>query len=268
MAVEYGKTLIVGHRGEPFIAPENTMASFNLAWKLGDAAVETDIHLTSDGKVVICHDADTFRTSGNKQKVVMKDATLADIQKVDVGSFKDPKYAGEICPTLEDLYASVPGPGHMVYTEIKSGIDVVPAFVDIVKHSKLTPDQIIVISFHADALEASKKALPNYKHYLLMSVKKGKNADPAEFDKFISQAKDIHADGLDIGTSPRLNKAECKKILDAGLELHLWTNAKIDLANSSVDDPKVARQYIDWGAQSITTNRSHWLKEQLTNMDK
>lgn len=264
---ETGKVLIVGHRGEPYIAPENTMASFNLAWKLGDPAVETDIHLTQDGKVVICHDADTYRTSGNKEKVVMKTSTLADIQKVDVGSFKGPKYAGQTCPTLEDLYASVPGPGHIVYTEIKSGIDVVPAFVEIVKHSKLTPDQIVVISFHPDALEASKKALPEYKHYLLANYKKNKKtgqyAKSPNVDDWIAQAKEIHADGLDLGTSPLFNQAACKKALDAGLELHVWTTSPINLANDSVDDPAVSRQYIDWGVQSITTNRSHWLSEQL-----
>ena len=56
----------------------------------------------------------------------------------------------------------------------------------------------------------------------------------------------------------RIQEANEEKILDAGLELHIWT----------VDEPEVAKRYIDWGAKSITTNRSHWLKEQLTSMDK
>ena len=79
---EYGKAVLAGHRGESALAPENTMASFELAWKNGVKIVETDIHLTRDGQVVICHDADTYRTSGNKTKVVIKDATLEEIQKV------------------------------------------------------------------------------------------------------------------------------------------------------------------------------------------
>ena len=62
---EYSKAALAGHRGESDLAPENTMASFALAWKNGVKIVETDIHLTKDGQVVICHDADTFRTSGN-----------------------------------------------------------------------------------------------------------------------------------------------------------------------------------------------------------
>src|ERR1051325_5880469 len=85
VAGEYAKTPLAAHRGESYIAPENTMASFELAWKSGDTIVETDIHLTKDGQVVICHDADTFRTSGNQTKVVIKDSALEEIRKVDVG---------------------------------------------------------------------------------------------------------------------------------------------------------------------------------------
>ena len=85
MAVDYGKVKLACHRGENTIAPENTMAAYNLAWSMGDQYTETDIQLTKDGKVVICHDPDTFRTSGNKTKVVIKDATLDEIRKVDVG---------------------------------------------------------------------------------------------------------------------------------------------------------------------------------------
>src|SRR3954463_12154728 len=52
---------IVAHRGESYDAPENTMASFNLAWERGDSTVETDVHLTKDGKLIISHDPHTLR---------------------------------------------------------------------------------------------------------------------------------------------------------------------------------------------------------------
>jgi glycerophosphoryl diester phosphodiesterase len=261
MATEYGKTLIVGHRGEPFIAPENTMASFNLAFKNHDAAVETDIHLTKDDKIVLCHDPDVYRTSGNKVHLKLKDATLAEIQKVDVGSFKGPEWAGQPCPSLDQLFEALPS-GTMCYVEIKSGLDVVPAFVDFLKKSGKGPEQIVVISFKDDALEASKKALPGYKHYFLANYKKNKKTGKYQahpnVDDFIATAKRINADGLDLQAADPLDEAACKKIIDAGLELHIWT----------VDEPEVAKRYIDWGAKSITTNRSHWLKGQLTAMDK
>lgn len=261
-AAEYGKETLACHRGENTIAPENTMAAYNLAWQRGDPYCETDIQLTKDGKVVICHDADTYRTSGKTKRVVIKDATLAEVQAVDVGSFKGAKYKGEKCPTLDDLYASIPDARHGVYTEIKSGIDVVPAFVQIVRRRQLTPQQVIVISFHSDALAASKKALPEFKHYLLANYQKDKQ-HPGHYlahpnvDDWIAQARRIHADGLDLQAAPPLDEAACRKIADAGLELHIWT----------VDDAPTARRYIDWGAKSITTNRAHDLREELSQYD-
>lgn len=258
--------LVAAHRGEETLAPENTMASFELAWKQGDPAIELDIHLTKDGQVVVCHDADTFRTSGNKEKVVLKDATLADIQKVDVGSFKGPQFAGQHCPTLKQVYDAMP-PGTKCYTEIKSGIDVVPAFVDLYKASGKTPDQIIVISFHADALAASKKALPQLKHYLLASYKQDKATkewpDHPGVEDWIAEAKKANADGLDLGANAGLTEARCKQVIDAGLELHVWTNSPLNKANTSVDDPKVAAQYVAWGAKSVTTNRAALIRESL-----
>src|SRR5712671_1680892 len=119
VGAEYGKAVLAGHRGESDLAPENTMASFELAWKKGVSIVETDIHLTKDGQVVICHDADTFRTSGNKTKVVIKDSTLEDVQQVDVGAWKGPQFAGQKCPTLKELYDAMPE-GTACFTEIKS----------------------------------------------------------------------------------------------------------------------------------------------------
>ena len=45
--------LIIAHRGESNLAPENTLAAINLAWKNGIAAVEIDVRLTRDKKIVV-----------------------------------------------------------------------------------------------------------------------------------------------------------------------------------------------------------------------
>jgi glycerophosphoryl diester phosphodiesterase len=253
--VEYSKARLAGHRGESELAPENTMASFAQAWKNAETIVETDIQLTKDGQVVICHDADTFRTSGKKTKLVIKDSTLEDIRKVDVGAWKGPQWAGQVCPTLKELYDAMPA-GTACYTEIKSGIDVVPAFLEIVKESGKGPEQIVVISFHADALAASKKALPGYKHYLLANHKKDKQGNyltKPNVEEWIETAKRIGADGLDLQVTELLDRAACEKIRAAGLELHVWT----------VDDAAVAKKYLDWGAQSVTTNRPSAMRREL-----
>ena len=96
----------IAHRGESYIAPENTMTSFNLGWKSGDDADETDIQLTKDGHVIICHDPDTKRTTN--KKMVIKDSNFDDLRNLDAGSWKDPKYAGEKLPTLAEALTSIP----------------------------------------------------------------------------------------------------------------------------------------------------------------
>ena len=63
MAARLAAFDIVAHRGASHDAPENTVASARLAWKQGADAVETDIHLTRDGKVIVSHDKTTRRTT-------------------------------------------------------------------------------------------------------------------------------------------------------------------------------------------------------------
>ncbi len=45
-----------GHRGARGLRPENTLPSFEAALDAGASSVETDLHLTADGVVVLCHD--------------------------------------------------------------------------------------------------------------------------------------------------------------------------------------------------------------------
>src|SRR5580765_8096399 len=107
---------VIAHRGESHDAPENTLASFGLAWERGDDTVETDIHLTSDGQLIISHDFDTKRITG--QMLVIKDEPLAKLKTLDAGSWKDPKWAGEKYPTLDEVLKQMP-PGKRIFVEIK-----------------------------------------------------------------------------------------------------------------------------------------------------
>ena len=61
---------IIAHRGASYDAPENNLASFRLGYEHKADADEMDIHLTSDGKIVVIHDFNTRRTSGMTNKVV------------------------------------------------------------------------------------------------------------------------------------------------------------------------------------------------------
>src|SRR5215216_5979497 len=109
---------VVAHRGASFDAPENTMAATNLAWKQKADAVETDIFLSKDGKLVVSHDKNGKRTAGRDVNYV--EITQAESRTLDAGSWKDPKFKGEKVPLLEEQIASIP-PGKRMLVEIKIG---------------------------------------------------------------------------------------------------------------------------------------------------
>jgi glycerophosphoryl diester phosphodiesterase len=94
------KIAVIGHRGASEAAPENTLASFALAAKVKADWAELDVQLSKDGEVIVCHDSKVDRTSNGKGAI--KDLTLAELKKLDAGTWKDPKYSGERFPTLRE----------------------------------------------------------------------------------------------------------------------------------------------------------------------
>jgi glycerophosphoryl diester phosphodiesterase len=97
---------IIAHRGASGYAPENTLASINLAIEMGCDAIEFDVQLTSDEQLVVCHDFTVDRTTNGLGEI--KNLTLVDIKKLDAGSWFSEKFAGEQIPTLEEVLNLVP----------------------------------------------------------------------------------------------------------------------------------------------------------------
>lgn len=91
---------VVGHRGLIFQAPENTLAGFEACMNLR-LGLELDIQRTKDGVLVLMHDSEVNRTTNGKGKV--SEITLAELQKLDAGSWFDIRFKGEKVPTLEEF---------------------------------------------------------------------------------------------------------------------------------------------------------------------
>lgn len=92
---------IVGHRGAPLLAPENTLASFSRAIALGVRKIELDVHLTSDAQVVVHHYGELGVTDNGKGLIF--DKPLAYIQSLDAGSWFSKKFCGERIPLLDEV---------------------------------------------------------------------------------------------------------------------------------------------------------------------
>src|SRR6266850_7844739 len=93
--------LIIAHRGASGDAPENTMAAFRLAMDSGADMIELDLHLSKDSALVVCHDSKLNRTARIKKTI--KQLTLKELKKLDVGSWFHPRFSGETIPTLEEV---------------------------------------------------------------------------------------------------------------------------------------------------------------------
>ncbi len=98
---------VFAHRGASAYAPENTLAAFQLAVEHGADAIEFDVKLTADGQVVAHHDPTLQRTTDGQGKV--GDYSLAELKKLDAGSWFGEQFRNERIPTLAEIFETVGG---------------------------------------------------------------------------------------------------------------------------------------------------------------
>ena len=97
---------LCAHRGAMVTHPENTLAAFEEAIRLGAQMIELDVRLTKDQELVILHDATVDRTTNGSGSI--GDLTLAKVKNLDAGSWKSPKFKDEKIPTLAEALAVMP----------------------------------------------------------------------------------------------------------------------------------------------------------------
>jgi glycerophosphoryl diester phosphodiesterase len=92
---------IIAHRGVVLAAPENTVPAIEQAIALGSRAAEIDLRYTADGEVVLLHDETLDRTTNGRGRIAEK--TLAEVKKLDAGSWFDSKFSGTHVPTFREV---------------------------------------------------------------------------------------------------------------------------------------------------------------------
>ncbi len=239
-----GPLKVIAHRGASHLAPENTLASVELAWRLGADAVEVDVRLTRDGRIVAIHDETTDRTAGTHLEVAA--AHSSQLRRLDVGRHKHPKFAGERIPYLEEVLQTVP-PGRQLFVEIKCGPEILPPLVQTIASSGKRP-QVVTIGFDLVTVRAAKAALPDVPAYWLCDKRVLVSYDRSLAEK----AKAGGVDGLDVHWSG-LTRRFIRAVKAAGLQLYIWT----------VDDPVQALRLKALGADGVTTNRPGRLRRRI-----
>lgn len=241
---------IIAHRGYSAVAPENTVAAFKLAWEKGSDACELDLYLSGDNQIVLLHDADTKRTTGVEGKVTTK--SLAELKKLDAGSWKGEQWKGEPIPSLAEALATLPVGKQRFFLEIKDSARVVPVLARELDGWKARADQLCLIAFDRKVAQEAKKTMPWIDVYRLSSGET-KEKTPVDLTQLILDTKADGLDGLDLGLKFNWTPALVEQVRTAGLKLYAWT----------INTPEDARRLAALGLDGITTDDPVMLRESL-----
>ncbi|MEN6385628.1 MAG: glycerophosphodiester phosphodiesterase family protein [Phycisphaerales bacterium] len=222
------KAKIAAHRGFSSIAPENTLAAFNLARGYADM-VELDVHSSADGVLVVMHDANVVRTTDGTGYIY--NFTLAELKQLDAGSSKSAAFAGERIPTLEESINAIL-PDMTPVIEQKGGT--AQQYLDLLDAMGVR-DKVIVISFTESFLLALHAIAPDIELGFLKS-------SALDDSKLVSLA----VNGISIADISRKGTTQdnVNKIHSVGLKAWAWT----------VDGTADVQAEIGKGVMGITSN--------------
>ena len=234
---------IVAHRGASAYAPENTLNAFQLAWQLGADAIEGDFRITADGQIVCIHDASTQRLA--RENLPIETTNYTRLREVNIGhSFQADAAAAHI-PLLSEVMNTVPI-GKKLFIELKSGPRIVTPLIEALNASDLAVEQLILITFNADVLEAIQQSAPHFATGLIVKFHTTLNGRLVpNLETTLAKAKKLGCDHLHVGAEPWLPQDLGEQTNAHGLQLHTWT----------VDSSELCDAMRQLGVQSITTNK-------------
>jgi glycerophosphoryl diester phosphodiesterase len=157
------RPLVYAHRGGAALRPENTLAAFDHGLSLGADGLELDVHLSSDGVVVVHHDATLERTTNGRGRIAS--CTASDLAALDAGCrFQDAdgrcsfQGQGIAIPTLRDVLGRYPGIPLII--ELKSrGALLAERAIDEVRAAGAI-ERVALGSFSSSALRAARAYEP------------------------------------------------------------------------------------------------------------
>lgn len=232
--------LLVGHRGAALRAPENTLPSFRLALELGAAAVELDLRLSRDGRLLCFHDDRLERLTPASGRVADHDWTELAALPVMPGSFGGAYDAG--CPLgvriplFADVLSALPDARLVVELKAEPGRSelLVQAAVAAIAAAGAGP-RCRVISFEPELLRRARALDP--------ALELGVLSGPDQGDRLFPLAAELRAAVLH--PHHRLVTAELLAAARAaGLRVNAWT----------VNDPAAAVRFAALGVEEITTD--------------
>ncbi len=232
--INKGNVKMVAHRGLSGIETENTAAAFVAAGNRSYFGAETDIRFTRDGVIVLMHDGNTERVSGEKK--FPEKTSFKRLRKLAFKDKIDGEKRGDLCiATLEDYLRICKKYDKHCVIEIKTELSPVQASKVAETVEKVYDlEHVTFISFHKSSLINLRALMPQQPMQFLIGEFKAEEhmafLDEYNFD-------------LDVN-----HKCVTKEMIDEvhahGHEFNVWT----------VDDPARAEELAAWGVDYITSN--------------
>lgn len=270
-------TKIIAHRGARSIAPENTIASAEIARVIGADLWETDVNLTADGNLIIFHDDHLLRTTNvlkifpesssfsvdtfNLSQIQMLDAGITFIETDPFGEIAAGKisqaelqsFEGEKIPTLEDVLEYTRQKRWPVNLELKDQTGRFKDFpfpqmvVNMIKKMRIEPELVIISSFNHMWLKDFQILFPEIEIQALVG-------DEPDKDLVWS---DYYFSTYNVDSS-RISMEDIHKLKMMGKKVNLFTvNNKDDML-----------KYIDAGVDGIFTDYPQIMKTLLNPKSK
>jgi glycerophosphoryl diester phosphodiesterase len=252
-------TLHISHRGGSLLAPENTLAAFRMAVERYHTQVlETDVHLTRDGELVVAHDDTLERCTHGVGHVA--DYTLAELQRLDAGYTFTPdggatfpfRGQGVRMPSLRELLRAFPALRFNI--EVKPDVPgIEDAFFQVLREENAL-ERSCVGSELDSVGERLAWAMPDACHFyprdalasFVLTVRAGEQ--PPEDARYT-----VLDMPLTFGDVRLVDEALLRAVDAHGKWLNVWT----------VDDPWEMRQLISEGVGGIMTDRPDLLRRIL-----
>lgn len=231
------RPLVIAHRGDSRIAPENTLPAFASAAALKANLVELDYRHAADSVPMAFHDKDLDRCTDACQrwggrKILLASKTAAELQTLDAGSWFSPRFAGTRIPTLEEAIDAIHAGGSHPLIERKDGD--AATFVALANRRGYI-GRLALMAFDWDFLEECRRLAPA----ISLGALGEKELTPAHLDRIVSFGASFVGWNNDHLTKPYIDAIHAR-----GLKAWVWT----------VDDPARAEELLDFGIDAITSN--------------
>lgn len=233
------KRLLYAHRGACAELPENTLEAFALALELGADAIETDVHLTRDGHVVVFHDDTGARVAAMSARV--RDCTLAELRTWDLGKVRG--LPVHHIPTFDEALARFPDTFFNVDAKVPAVID--PLLAVIERHH--AAHRVRLASFSARNLRKIRR----------LGYRGETGLGDDEVVRFLVQPRvlPLPGDALQIPTAFGPLRLDNRRTIDRvhafGKRVDFWV----------IDDAAEAQRLFDLGADGVMTNDPRALRE-------